>query len=174
MSQARYRASPYTEAEITRILTCVVAWCGNVSAAVRQLEEEGGEVPREATVRGWMRNQHAELYNSIREQSLAEQERDLSDRYRGVAAQALAGAELGVQKATRMLEADQDKDPSRTAANLATVADKTLRNNMILEGRPTSIKQDKGLPELLRSLISSGILVPSGGTQELPEAEEAE
>jgi hypothetical protein len=171
MPQARNSAHPYTEREVRQILTCVVAWSGNVKAAVAQLQKDSDlkTVPREGTVVGWIRGKHVDLYNSIREQSLEQMERDLADRYRGVAAQAIEATELGVQVASEQLRAREDRDPARSAANLATVADRTLRNYSLLEGKPTVIRETRGLPEAMRALIDMGVLIPHA-QPEIPEA----
>jgi hypothetical protein len=161
MARRGYK-SPYTEQEITRILTCVVAWSGNITAAFKQLEEDESlkQVPSRMTITGWIRGKHADLYNSIREESMEQIERDLADRYRGVAAQAIEATELGVQVATNNLRVGLDRDPARSAANLATVADKTLRGYSLLEGKPTVIRENRGLSEAMRALIDMGVLIP--------------
>lgn len=172
MPQDRYRSRPYTEREITKVLTCVVAWSGNVNAARSQMEEDESvkHVPAPETIYGWIRGKHSELYSSIREQSMEQMERDLSDRYRGVAAQAIEATELGVKVASEMLQNREDRDPARSAANLATVADKTLRNYSLLEGKPTVIRESRGLSEAMRVLIDMGVLIPHAR----PELEEAD
>lgn len=173
--QPQYRGGrPYTEREITRVLTCVVAWSGNIKAAVEQLQEDEDveHVPQWPTVAGWIRGKHADLYNSIREQSMEQMDRDLADRYRGVAAQALEATELGVGVAADALRSGQDRDPARSAANLATVADKTLRNYSLLEGKPTVIRENRGLSEAMRALIDMGVLIPHARPE--IEAEQAQ
>ena len=165
---------PYTETEIKRVLMCVVAWSGNVRAAIEQLKAEGDleQVPTPITIREWMRGKHAVIYDQLRDEHLIAIERDLADRYRGVAAQAVEATELGVQVAVEQLKAGEDKDPSRSAANLATVADKALRDYSLLEGKPTSIQEQRGLADAMRALIDMGVLIPQAA---LPEkAQEAE
>jgi hypothetical protein len=160
----------YTEKEITQILMCVVAYSGNVAAALRHLEEEGDlkRIPREVTVYNWVRGDHADLYNSIREQNSEQIDRELADRYRGVAMQAIEATELGVRTATELLTSGKDRDPAKSAANLASVADKTLRDYSLLEGKPTTIREDRTLPDVMRTLIDMGVLVPHAR----PELEE--
>jgi hypothetical protein len=161
----------FSEREIRQVLTCVVAWSGNVTAAIRQLREDEDfeRVPDSPTIHRWIRVDHVDLYDSIREQSLEQMERDLADRYRGVAAQAIEATELGVQVASEQLRAREDRDPARSAANLATVADRTLRNYSLLEGKPTVIRENRGLPEAMRALIDMGVLIPHA-QPEIPEA----
>lgn len=161
----------YNDREIRQILTCVVAWSGRVQTALRQLEKEGElkAIPNYHTVFTWIRGKHAELYNEIRDQSMEQIERDLADRYRGVAAQAIDATEVGVQAASELLASGEDRDPARSAANLATVADKMLRDYSLLEGKPTEIRENRGLSEVMRTLIDMGVLVPHAA----PAIEEA-
>ena len=178
--QIRHKEHPYSEREIREILTCVVAWSGNVTAAVAQLEEEGAlpSVPKTHTVSGWIKGLHAELYNDLREKAMEQMERDLADRYRGVAAQAIEATELGVKVAAEALLSGEDRDPARSAANLAMVADKTLRDFSLIEGKPTEIREDRGLPEVMRALVDLGVLIPHSQQAQIEasveEAAEAE
>lgn len=165
-------ATPYfTDQEITQILTCVVAHSGNIRAAINHLEEEGDfeRVPLYGTIYEWMRTRHTDLYNSIREENAEQIERDLADRYRGVAMQAVEATELGVKVASELLTSGKDRDPAKSAANLATVADKSLRDYSLLEGKPTTIREDRTLPDVMRTLVEMGVLIPHAR----PEIEEA-
>jgi hypothetical protein len=171
MTQPGARFHSFTEDEVTQILTCVVAFSGNTKAAVAHLKEEGdlGHVPEYATVHRWMRGQHRDLYNSLREQNTEQIDQELADRYRGVAMQAVEATELGVRTAKELLESGKDRDPAKSAANLASVADKTLRDYSLLEGKPTAIREDRTLPDVMRTLFEMGVLVPHAQ----PEIEEA-
>jgi len=161
----------YTEAEVTRVLNCVVAWSGNITAARRQLEEEGElpSTPAWNTIQQWIRQDHLEQYDQLREQYSEQIDRDMADRYRGVAAQATDATELAIKTAVELLKSGEDRDPARSAANLAMVSDKSLRDYALLEGRPTSISEQRGLPEVMRTLIDMGVLVPHTA----PQIEEA-
>ena len=163
----RKNGRPYTEAEILEVLTCVVAWSGNVEQAVAQLKRESRlpAVPAYTTVCQWTRQDHVELYNNLREQYAAQIDRDLADRYRGVAAQAVEVTELAVKAARDRLEAGQEKDPARAAANLAMAANKTLHDYSVLEGRPTQIQEARGLSDVMRTLVDLGVLVPHAAPQ---------
>jgi hypothetical protein len=170
--QIRHREHPYSDAEIMECLNAVVAFSGNIQSAVAYLKEHGEleKIPRPHTISGWIRGKHAELYADIREKATDAIERDLADRYRGVAAQAIDATEVGVDVARRHLESGKDRDPARSAANLALVATKTLRDYALLEGKPTNIQETRGLPETLRTLISMGVLVPQA-TAEIEDAD---
>jgi len=161
----------YTEREVKQVLTCVVSWSGNVARAVRHLEQDSelANVPHVDTIRYWIREEHLDLYNQLRDDYSEQIDRDMADRYRGVAAQATDATELAIKTAVEMLERGEDRDPARSAANLAMVADKTLRDHLLLEGKPTQISDNRGLPEVMRTLIDMGVLVPHAA----PQIEEA-
>jgi hypothetical protein len=176
--QIRHKEHPYTDQEVRRCLLAVIAWGGNIAAAHAQLLEDGDleKVPRRHTLRRWIRGTRSGLYESLREEHLPSIERELADRYRGVAAQAVEATEIGVRVARSYLENGQERDPARAAANLAIVADKTLKGYSLLEGKPTAITETRGLPEVMRSLIDLGVLVPQGqlevgDAEEVPGAE---
>jgi hypothetical protein len=143
-----------------------------VQAAISMLKAEGNleKVPTEHTIASWIKGRHSELYSQIRERAMDQIERDMSDRYRGVAAQAVEATELAVQKSVVRLKAGAEKDPARAAANLAKVADTTLQDYRLLEDKPTAISESRGLADVLRQLTSMGVLVP----QEQPELEAGE
>jgi hypothetical protein len=174
--QLRHKEKPYTQREITHILMCVVAFSGSIKAARDHLIEEGEleSVPRDHTISGWIHGKHSELFVRLRDEAMESMERDLADRYRGVAAQAIEATELGVDVARKHLESGADRDPARSAANLAMVATKTLRDYALLEGKPTAIQENRGLPEAMRALIDMGVLVPHTRALIEGESEEAE
>lgn len=163
---------PWTEPEVRRILTCMVAFSGNAKATVEHLQERDDikRVPTAWRLINWTKWEHRDLYNQLRDQGVEQAERELADRYRGVAMQAVEATELGVKVAKERLEKGDDIDPARSAANLATVADKTLRNYSLLEGKPTAIREDRTLPEAMRALIDMGVIVPHTPAAEIEEA----
>jgi len=170
MAQRRYRARPYSQDEIQEVLMTVASYCGNVDQAHRHLIEEHGHAPRPHTISGWISGPHAEAYSTLREQHQERHEQEITERLRGTMASAVEATQLGVQKARERLEAGEEHDPARAAANLATVVDKSTRDYLHLQGRPTSIRQERNLEETLRSLIGAGILSVAGGEPEQLEA----
>jgi hypothetical protein len=160
-------SSAYTEAETLEVLIAVVAWAGNIPAAHRQLKAEGKHVPSESGIRTWVQRYHADRYNELREKYSQQMEAQLAHEYRDVARLASDGERKAIERAIEGLDAGTDRDPSRTAANLATVMDKNTTKLLALTGRPTSIREDRNLNEVMRSLVARGIL-------QLPEGEVAE
>lgn len=172
VAQEHYRANPYTEAEITECLMAVIAWAGNVKAAHRALTAEGKSVPTEATLSGWIREKHAIRYDELREKFSEQLEARLANEYRENARLALEAERLATLKAIDKLEAGKDQDPGRTAANMATVADKNTGKLLALTGRPTSIREDRNLEEILRGLVGKKILRVVGADDDDPPAAE--
>ena len=159
--------NPYTEAEITEGLMAVIAWAGNASAAARSLKAQGKMEVSSTTLLEWMRERHAAKYEELREKYADQLEAQLIHEYRDVARLAVEVQRTGLEKAKSRLEDGKDQDPARTAANAATVADKMTRNMLSLSGRPTSIREDRNLNEVLRSLAAKGIIdLPPDSVQE--------
>ena len=150
--------NPYTEAEITEGLMALIAWAGNASAAARSLEAQGKMTVNPATLHAWAREKHSDRYEELRSKYAEQLEGQLVHEYRDVARLAVEVQREALDQALTRLKGGKDQDPSRTAANAATVADKMTRNTLALSGRPTSIREDRNLNEVLRSLAAKGII----------------
>lgn len=149
----------------------VICW-GSTRTAVRKLQDEGVDCPSESTIAAWKNVKHADLFDRLREQWNEKHERDLEDRYRANAARALEYEELALEKTFKRLEAGKDEDPSRTAANLATVADKNARNMLSISGRPTNPTSQPDIASSLRALQALGLVKLT--SRELTAAVDAE
>jgi hypothetical protein len=161
----------YTLAEVTQALLSLIAWTGNANAAVRALKAEGKVTPTAVTLTQWSRGKHADLYQRLHEEHAPALEAQLIGEFRLIARHATDAARLAIEKATDRLENDKDNDPARTAANLATVADKATGKVLALSGRPTSIREERRNPEeLVRSLMMLGVIKADGEPLALPEA----
>jgi primosomal protein N' len=136
----------------------VIAWGGNVTAAHRALTAEGIHAPTYSTLLSWVREKYLDKYNELREKYSAQLEAQLAHEYRDVARQAVDVQRLALEKATQRLSEGKDVTPSRTAADAATVADKMTGKLLSLTGRPTSIREDRNLNEILRSLVGKGVI----------------
>lgn len=119
----------------------------------------------------WKNGTHAAKYQELREKHAPDLEKRLSAGLRDTAMLASEGMQKAVLKAMEGLK--DDKDPSKTAANLATVADKTTRNMLGLEGRPTSITETRNVNEILRSWAERGIVQFTDAPEEPEQIEEA-
>jgi uncharacterized protein YeaO (DUF488 family) len=160
--------SLFTEEDITRSLMAVIAWSGNVRAAHRALTAESHNCPAEGTLREWTKEKYAARYNEMREKYTDQMEASLAHDFRDAARQAVELQLLAIQKAKDKLHTDND--PSRTAANAATVADKMTGKLLAITGRPTSIREDRNVDQLLRSLTAMGVLQPPPEPPEITEA----
>lgn len=155
----------FTEEDVTAGLLAVIAWAGNASAAARALEAEGKLKISSGTLSNWAKHLYVDRFNELRDKYSEQLEAQLVHEYRDVARQAVEVQRLGLERAHERLEANKDQDPSRTAANASTVADKMTRNLLALSGRPTSIREDRNAEEIIRSLMAKGILaLPEGAS----------
>ena len=147
----------YTQEQITEGLMALIAHAGNHRRASDYLKTEKGiEIPPD-TLYGW-KHKHAIEYLELREKFADQMEKQLAHEYLDLAAQAAQGTELAVKRAVERLEADEDKDPARTAANLAHVSQSSVDRNRVLTDRPSRITETRGLEEILRSLAAKNIL----------------
>jgi hypothetical protein len=163
---------PYTEQEITDVLMAVIANAGNCAAAERSLREQGKRAPKPGTISQWVKYAHAGQYMELRDKYAEQIEGQLVHEYRDVIARATEGAKLAIDSAVTALESGFDKEPSRTAANLATVADKYTRDMLTLQGRPTRITENRDVNEIVRALEARGIrLIADAESLELPEGD---
>lgn len=159
--------APFSQADIDRALSALVAWNGNFNATVRYLEslEAAGEAraPGAKTLSEWARVSHWERYEQIREQWSARVEQTVANDMRDAAREAVEVQRLAVNAARERLEAGKDDDPARSAANLARVAQSNTDKLLSLTGRPTQITETRNVNEILRSLVAKGVLtLPEG------------
>lgn len=150
--------SLFSEQEITDCLMAVIAWAGNCSAAHRYLQAEEKRCPSVGTLADWIKGRYAIRYDELREKFRDQLETNLANEYRDTARLAVEVQRKALDRAMENLEGNNDKDPSRTAANAATVADKMTGKLLALTGRPTSIREDRNLEEILRSLAAKRVI----------------
>ena len=136
----------------------LIAWAGNAAAAARAMKAEGKRCPTGQTLTEWSRGAHADRYEQLRTKYAEQLESQLAHEYRDVARQAVEVQRKALDRALERLDSKEDSDPARTAANAATVADKMTGKLLALTGRPTSIREDRNLHEIMRSLAAKGIL----------------
>lgn len=156
----------FTEQEITTALMAVVAWAGNCTAAARSLEAKGELHISPVTLNSWTKEVHADRYQEMREKYAHQLEQQAVADMRDVVKLSLDAQRLALEKTMERLESGKDQDPSRTAANTATVADKMTAKMLAMTGRPTQIREDRNMQEVMRSLVAMGVL-------SLPAAPEA-
>ena len=157
------------EEQLVRGLTAVVHCAGHYTAASRLCAEQGFEVSAQA-LRDWCLNRHAARYAELRDRYAAELEEKLIHDMRDLAAQGVEAQRVAISEAHKLLESGDDKDPSRTAANLSRVVQTNVDKMLAVSGRPTSIREDRSLDEILRALTAKGIieLPPEDVTEEEP------
>lgn len=154
-------AAPYSQEEIDRALTALVAYAGNAAGAVRYLatvSDTGLGIPGAATLLQWSRTTHWERFEQLREQWASKVEQTVANDMRDAARQAIEVQRLAVERARERLEDNLDEDPSRSAANLARVAQSNTDKLLSLTGRPTQITESRNAEEILRSLVARGVL----------------
>ena len=149
--------SSFTEEEITSGLMAVIAWAGNAHAASRYLKAEKGLSISPATLYSW-KTTHVVRYDELRDKYAGQLEANLANEMRDVARLAMDVQRVALEKTKVRLDAGEDNDPARSAANAATVAQKMTDKLLSLTGRPTQITETRNLDEILRSLAARKII----------------
>lgn len=152
----------HTEKEITESLMAMIAWAGNANAASRALKAKGISVSG-TTLTQWTREKYYDRYDKMREQYAAQLEGQLAHEYRDIARLAVEVEREALEYMREYMKSGKERDPSRAAANAATVAAKMTDKVMSLTGRPTQIVETRNTEEILRSLAAKGVF-------QLPEA----
>jgi methionine synthase II (cobalamin-independent) len=153
-------AKPFTQEEIDKCFTAMIAHAGSPTGAIRYLQHEEPEarVPSPGTLMNWARGLHWERYEHLRETWAAKVEQTIANDMRDAAREAIEVQRLAVQRARERLEGGRDDDPAKSAASLARVAQSNTDKLMTLTNRPTQIVENRSVDELLRSLVASGAL----------------
>jgi hypothetical protein len=136
----------------------LIAWAGNATAASRYLKAEKVIAITGATLNNWRQERYAAKYEEMREKYAAQLEKQIEGDLREMAALAMQAERLAIQKAKEQLEAGEEKDPARAAANLARVAQSSVDKLMTISGRPTVITEQRNVEEILRGLVARGVL----------------
>lgn len=151
-------ATVYTPAQVTEALIALVAWAGNYTATVHALKSEGKMSISSSLLSEWARFTHAPEYAELREKYAEQMEAQLIAEYRDVARQSVEVQRAALDKALDRVRAGDDNDPAKTAAHAARVAQTMTDKMLSLSGRPTSIREDRNVEQILRSLVARGVL----------------
>lgn len=135
----------------------MISWAGNASAASRYLAREGPCPINPSTLNHW-KILYAARYDELREKYSEQMETQLANEMREIARMAVEVERLALEKAQQLLLSGDDRDPSRSAANAARVAQSSTDKLLSLTGRPSQITETRGIQEILRSLAAKGIL----------------
>jgi hypothetical protein len=159
--------NPFTAEEVETGLMGLVKWNGSAAAASRYLKDTGKLDVSPQTLGSWKQT-HAIRFDELREKYKDEVEATLAHEMRDVAALAVAGTRLAVEKTMDALESGDEDDPARAAANLSKVATSSTDKLMTLTSRPAVITENRSLNEIIRSLIAKKVLNLPDEPDELP------
>jgi hypothetical protein len=152
------RAGQYPEHIVMQALGALAANSGNASLTARQLIEDG-VIDKDPTtfagvIRCWSRDKYAKQYRELQDKLAPDLEATLVHSLRNRAQQAIELQELALDKTMERLERNMDEDPSRTAANLARVAQANIDKSLAYQGRPSRITEVRDPYEVLRALAA--------------------
>jgi hypothetical protein len=143
--------------EVDLCLAAVVRCFGNYSQACDMLAENGINM-NGTSLKKWVQGRHRERFLEIRAQLAPELERDVAQDMLSVAGRATRVNHTAIEKAYERLVAGKDEDPSRSAVNLARVAQLNTDKMLSLQGRPIEHRESRDVTEMLRALVGMGVL----------------
>lgn len=143
---------------MTTGLLALIFWTGNASAAARALKAEGKLDVAASTLTSWSRERYAERYSDLREKYQEQIEQEIIKEQRELIGLSLQTVRAALEKSQKRLDDGRDDDPGRTAANVARVHQSLTDKMLSLSGRPTSIREDRNVDEILRSLQARGVI----------------
>ena len=145
----------WTEAEIGTCLLTLAHCHGNAKEAHRRLKAAGINISYQ-TLTNWRRGPYAREYLEQRAHHTTQIDRETADSYREVTQLALQGTRLGIENTITQLKAGTIKDTSTAARNLNVISGISTDKALLLEGRPTSITEQRTGTEILRTLEELG------------------
>lgn len=160
--------SEESETPLDGWLLALVACNGRARKAERLLKARGVHHV-DASQLHRMKVEHQARYEQLRAEHAPDLEKRLASGLRDTSMLASEAMQEAVKKAIDRLEAGEDPDPAKTAANLATVQDKSTRTMLTLEQRPTSITENRNVNELIRTLAATGIIELPAESAELEQ-----
>lgn len=152
-------SNKFTDDEIETCLAVMAGTSGNIFQSVQILHERHEIDINPGTLREW-RTSRAKRYDEIREEVRPMLEKRLVGNLLDIATIASDAERAAVNLAHRRLLAGLEDDPSRAAANLSRVVQSSTDKMLALQGRPTQIRETRGVGEILSGLVAMGILQP--------------
>lgn len=143
----------YTAEERTRALVCLASRAGNAARTVKDLKEQGFDVP-ESTLRSW---RDTDEYEMIRSKYGHKLEEFMINELRERMVEQAEVERLALEKTRAALEAGDIKDPARTMRDIAHAKSQNIDKLRVMTGRPTDITEHRSLDELVKALAALGI-----------------
>jgi hypothetical protein len=143
----------YTAEERTRALVCLASRAGNAAKTVRDLKEQGLDIP-ESTLRSW---RDTDEYETIRSKYGHKLEDFMVNELRERMVEQAEVERLALEKTRAALEAGDIKDPARTMRDIAHAKSQNIDKLRVMTGRPTDITEHRSLDELVKALAALGI-----------------
>jgi len=147
--------SRYSTEEIERALMACALVQGNTRRAAQLLKAEGIPIPR-STLKDWITGTHRDRYAVISNEESRHLYARLADSHEAIAERIVHANEKAVGKIEKKLD-DPDVslgELSNTSRNLSVSAGIHQDKASLIRGRPTEIRNERSLAELLQALKS--------------------
>lgn len=151
---------PRSHKEITLALTSLAFNAGDYPAAIKDLEKQGISIV-EDTLKGWATETHLEQYESIQEKAKELYEQQAIVNMRSRIGEADAAERLAIKRAVdTILGTDNPKEAAQAAYYLSNVKKNNIEKMRLMQEKSTEIIEDRTPADLLRSLMTRGIIKP--------------
>lgn len=140
-----------------RALTAIVAY-PTLDEASEFLAEKGITCSPKKLAEIRRRNQNA--LSEIQKTAAPMLEQQFADDALGIARMATAAEAIAIERVTMKLRNGEIRDEATAARNLADVKAKNMDKRFMVEGRPTSVSDQRSPDEILAKLVAMKVLKP--------------
>ncbi len=111
---------------------------------------------------------HPVRLSETRNRLKAATEESLTSNLTNNALRASIATGVAVEKTQELLESGRCQDPSKTARDLADVVSKSTEKKLLLEGKPTTISENRSPTEIISALerVAPGLFIESTAEEE--------
>jgi hypothetical protein len=93
----------------------------------------------------------------LRDKAAPMLERIVANNALDIAQLATTAESIALERCIELLNSGKVADPSKVARDIADVKAKNIDKRLALQGRPTTITQDRSIEELTRALVGMGV-----------------
>lgn len=149
-----------------------IAACPTLQAASEHLKQEYNIIVTEKTLKVYEYRYRGE-FEKIRNQLAPLREQSLANDMLDVASMATQVEQVAIEHTMELLAAGKVSDPSKVARDLADVKAKSVEKRLAIQGRPTSIVENRSVEDIWKQLEKLGVMeqVTDADVVEQPQLE---
>ena len=148
-------AEAFPDELVTAGLAAVL--CTTTYAGASDLLAEQGHQISGRTLERWCKDTHVVRFEKLREEWAPRIEASLANDLLGNARLAAETERLAIEAAREELIDGTAKEPSKIARDLSQVKAQSVDKRLALQGRPTDIKENRDISEIVRALVGMNV-----------------